>query len=174
MLTVTYAQCLADPTYCEDGKRGGAILIAQMGIKANQPIPLKDIFPHVTLKEALWCLRVCKKSQQTEARIVVWTFIHACVTMFPQTTNEDIVEYLHCKRDGKKYTTDKQIALMDRYSDMEHLEPTYKIARIACSDRQPSQVAIDVLEETLKFAVIHFDDHDAEMKLRHTFGELIK
>lgn len=173
MLTVTYADCLADPTYCQDGKTGGALLVAKMGIKPNQPVPLLNVFHHVTLREALWCFRVCRKSQQNEARTIAWSFIAACVTMFPQTTDDDILEYIHCRRDGKRYTTDKQLALADRYSAMERIEPVCKIARIVVEDRGVSQIAIDVAEETIKQAVIHFDDQDAEQKLRNVLEGLL-
>jgi hypothetical protein len=173
MLTVTYADCLADPTYCQDGKTGGALLVQKMGIKPNQPVPLANVFHHVTLREALWCLRVCRKSQQTEARICAWSFIATCVTMFPQTTNEDIMEYIHCRRDGKRYTTDKQLILADRYTWLEREEPVYKIARIAVEDRSPSQICIDVAEEAIKQAAIHYDDQDAEQKLRNALEGLL-
>jgi hypothetical protein len=174
MFTVTYADCLADPTYCDDGKIGGRNLMSQMGVKANQPVPVNLVFPHVTLREALWLLRVAKKSQQDKVRIIGWTFISTCVTMFPQINDPDLTSYLTKRREGQRVQTHVQLELADRFTDLERENEVYKIARIAVSDRQVSQVAIDVAEETIKQAVIHFDDNDAELKLRNTFQELLK
>lgn len=173
MLTVTYSQCLADPTYCDDGKKGGAELIKTLGVKANEPIPLKAAYPYITLREALWCLRVVRKSQMNEARVAAWVFIAACLSMFPQIESEEVSSYIADKRDGKRVDTHRQLELCDKFTDLERTDKLYKLVRIAVCDRNPSQIAIDVLEETIKQGVIYYHDRNIEEDLRGVFLELI-
>lgn len=67
MLTLSYAEALADPTYCDAGHKHGKKLARTMGVKPNEPRPLKDIFPYCTVNEFLWCFRAVRKSQRAEA-----------------------------------------------------------------------------------------------------------
>lgn len=75
MLTLSYAQALADPTYCEAGHTHGERLASTMGVKHNEPVPLKVILPHCTLPEFLWCLRAVRKSQFHEAQRLATEFV---------------------------------------------------------------------------------------------------
>jgi len=171
MLSITYAQCLNDPSYCDDGKEGGAILVKQLGIRANSVVPLEVVFPHIKLREALWCLRVVKPSQRIEANRVAWGFIKACVCMFPLLCTTDVLDYIDARAGGCVYRSKEKHELHQRYDKSQY--PLHKLIRMVIADGLPSQIAVNVLEETLKQAIIQHDDHGAEATLREVFRRLL-
>lgn len=155
MLTISYSQCLNDPTYCDDGKRGGAQLVKLFGVKPNQPIPLKDIVDHVTVPELLWCLRAVRKSQQTEAALIASNFVQSCLKVIDDVvTVEDLNEYPTTKQGRIKLLADVQ---------EQHDSATNPIIKAATAailivlkgeGHLYSQVAIDVSQAIIKLMLL--------------------
>lgn len=174
MLTVTYTHCLADPTYCDEGKAGGAQLLKLFNMQPSEPIALKDIFPYITLREAVWCLRVCKHSQQKEAQEVNWNFVYICMGIFPEVHDADIDKYIIRRKNGKPYSDAERYRLSMKYTEAaKYHNDLYKIPKIIVSDREPSQLAIDLLQEVMRQAAIHYPTRNVEQELRQLFEGLI-
>lgn len=175
MLTITYSHALADPTYCDEGKEGGLLLLKRFNKQGNEPVPLIDIFPYVTLREAVWCLRVCKHSQQTEARIVTWSFVSFCLGMFPALQDEYLEKYITVRKDGKAYSDTARNIMCIHYAEYaKGYNDLYKIPKIITSDEHPSQMAINLIHEVIRQGAIYYPDRNIEQELRIYFKELIK
>jgi hypothetical protein len=160
MLSLSYSQALADPTYCDSGIAHGKALADKLGAKHNQPYPLKVILPHCTLAEFLWCLRAVKTSQKAEADKFAWRFIYHTLMR---------VDIFAASEELKLYVWDKTLSNEStiRTSLLEDI--TYRKAisqvpqqREACGaiiaalrNDSPSQIAVNVSDAVIK--VMAFD-----------------
>jgi hypothetical protein len=173
MLTLSYSQCIADPTYCDDGKKGGAALLRMLSLKPNEPVKLRRVFPHITLKEALWCLRAVRKSQKIEAREVLWDFVAECVAMFPEIAVPELTQYIENRRAGVRISPDVQLHLIGHFNEKLQEDGTFRIARVIVAEQIPSQVGINLVEEMMRQGTLHRPNRNIEQEMRDAFWELI-
>jgi hypothetical protein len=130
MLSISYSQALNDPTYCEDGVAHGRALAKRLGVKHNQPYPLKDILPYCTIPEFLWCLRAVKVSQKAEADEFANAFVHKVLLPLGWGSLADLA------RQNGAYTMPEKVTLEDRVK--------FKLVHTLTSRLSPSQAAIDI------------------------------
>lgn len=176
MLSLSYSQALADPTYCDTGRTGGFALMKRLGVKANEPRPLKEIFPYTTLPEMLWCLRAVKVSLKPEADLIAWEFTDRtlqCVDLY--LLNQDYQDYVKNNFIRHKLRGE----LLDAVQYQKSIASSDKQAA-ACSaiiaalgENSPSQIAIDVSAAVIKLQALYGKGAEEEGRQRDILEGLL-
>jgi len=183
LLSISYSQCLADPTYCDSGRIGGKALTKRFAVKPNEPRPLHEIFRFTTIAEILWCLRAVKPSMRAEADNVARRFTYCTLAEMPAFRDmPDIKDYLFGDTYTMKRSTAVQIDLQHKltrmYADANNHSAHKQITAMlrALSNDSPSQIAIDVAELGLTVAALNGpDEHEREeQRQRIHLEEMLK
>jgi hypothetical protein len=170
MLSISYSQCLADPTYCDTGKKGGFALMKRFGVKPNEPRPLHQIFQWLTIAELLWLLRAVKDSQKEEALDIAVAFVATTLRTMPYTSNF-IAETQDRRVTIEEVRKKKLLALND-----SERKQWWALEQALNEGLTMSQIAIDVSEAAMTVAA--FAGQDAlkaeELRQRNHIKELLQ
>lgn len=173
-LSMSYSQALNDPTYCEEGVRGGAELIKLLRVKPNQAVPLIDVLPHVKINEILWCLRAVKPSMRKDADKIAWKFVrNTCGRLLALQNDERLMRYLLAKINGKVAEVQRKELEAD-YGTGCNGNKVIRVGMLAVAAQIPSQIAINVSQAAMVAQAIVRPGIDEEQTQRDNIQELLK